>query len=126
MTGVKNYLVDLKPYSISYVTFGDEAKGKIKGMGNLVCLGFPCLDDLLLVGGLTTNFISISQLCDQGLNVYFNKLECIVTSINQEVLMKGARSKDNCYMWIPQNKKQSSTCLISKKGVVDDEDEVSH
>lgn len=81
----------------------------------MVCPSFPYLNDVALVEGITANLISISQLCDQGLNVNFNKLDCIVTSKNQEVLMKGSRSKDNCYMWISQNKKQSSTCLISKE-----------
>jgi hypothetical protein len=50
---------------------------------------------MLLVEGLTANLIRISQLCDQGMNVHFNKLKCIVTSSNEEVLMKCARSNDN-------------------------------
>lgn len=35
MTGVKNLLVDIKSHSTSYVTFRDEAKGEIKGVGKL-------------------------------------------------------------------------------------------
>ena len=73
MTGIKNLLVDIKSHSTSYVTFGDEAKGEIKGVGKLECSGFPTLDDVLLVKGLTTNLISISQLCDQGFKVNFTK-----------------------------------------------------
>src|ERR1044072_1790975 len=65
MTGVKNFLEDLKAYSSSYVTFGDGAKGKINGIGILVRSGSPCLDDVLLVEGITVNLISISELCDQ-------------------------------------------------------------
>ena len=48
MTGVKTFQEDLKAYSSSYVTFGDEARGKIKGIGKLVRLESPCLDDVLL------------------------------------------------------------------------------
>ncbi|XP_050888765.1 uncharacterized protein LOC127093915 [Lathyrus oleraceus] len=33
MTGVKKFLVDIKSYSISYVTFGDGDKCEIKGVG---------------------------------------------------------------------------------------------
>lgn len=33
MTGVKNFLVDIKPHTASYVTFGIGAKGEIKGVG---------------------------------------------------------------------------------------------
>lgn len=64
MTGENNYLEELKPYSDRYVTFGDGAKGKIKGICKLVCPSFPCLNDMILVEGLTTNLININQLCD--------------------------------------------------------------
>jgi len=52
------------------------------------------------------------------LKVNFTKFECLVTNDTQEVLMKGTRSKDNCYLWVPKNKIQSSTCLIYKEDEV--------
>ena len=88
MTSIKNFLIDLKAYSTSYVTFGDGAKRKIKGIGKLVRTGSPLLDDVLLVEGLTANMISISQLCDQGLEVRFSKEECLVISENQETIRR--------------------------------------
>jgi hypothetical protein len=94
MTGMKNYLTNLKAYATSYVTFGDGAKGKIKGIGKLCKAGSPLLDDVLLVEGLTANLISISQLSDQGLEVKFSLEEYLVTSENQETVMKGVRSKN--------------------------------
>ncbi|MCH86966.1 gag-pol polyprotein, partial [Trifolium medium] len=104
MTSVERYLVNLKSYATSFVTFGDGAKGEIKGIGKLTNNGLPNLDNVLLVKGLTANLISISQLCDQGIKVNFTKSECLVTSDKGELLMKGVRSKDNCYLWIPQEK----------------------
>jgi len=77
-------------------------KGKIVGIGNLVSEGFPKLDNVLLVKGLTANLISISQLCDQGLSVNFSKTECQITDEKGKVSMKGTRSKDNCYLWVSQ------------------------
>src|ERR1044072_1267729 len=118
MTGMKNYLVDLKAYDTSYVTFGDGAKGRIRGIGKLVKTGSPSLDDVLLVEGLTANLISISQLCDQGLVVRFSKEECLVIAENQESVMRGARSKDNCYMWMSQEECKMSKCLLSKEDEV--------
>ena len=118
ITGARNYLVDMKAYSTSYVTFGDGARGKIKGIGKLAKSGSPYLDDVLQVERLTANLISISQLCDQGLEVKFSKEDCLVVNENQEVLMRGARSKDNCYMWISQEECQMSRCLISKEDEV--------
>jgi len=75
MTRVEKYLEDVRSYATSYVTFGDGAKGKNIGIGNLVKHGLPRLDDVLLVKGLIVNLISISQLCDLGLQVKFTKVQ---------------------------------------------------
>ncbi|XP_058761387.1 uncharacterized protein LOC131634779 [Vicia villosa] len=115
MTHVKNLLVDIKPHSSSYVTFGDGAKDEIKGIRNLECIGVPNLNNVLLVKGLTANLISIGQLCDQGYKVNFTKSECLVTDKTSEVIMKGVRSKDNCYLWTPQELSYSSTCTLAKE-----------
>ncbi|MCI44845.1 gag-pol polyprotein, partial [Trifolium medium] len=80
--------------------FGDGVKGKIKGIGKLASPGSLCLDDVLLVEGLTANLISISQHCEQGLNVHFNNSECTILK-GQQVLMKGTKSRDKCYLWTP-------------------------
>jgi len=32
-----------------------------------------------------------------------------------EVLMKGTRSKDNCYLWVSQEEAHLTTCLMSKE-----------
>lgn len=76
----------------------------------MVSPGLPCLNDMLLVEGKIANLISISQLCDQGLNVNFSISECIITNKDQEVIMKVSRYKDNSYMWISH----PSSCMISK------------
>ena len=73
-------------------------KGEIKGIGKIHSSKFPKIEGVLLVKGLTSNLISISQLCDQGFNVNFRKAECIITNNNSEVTMKGIRNKDNGYL----------------------------
>ncbi|XP_057444286.1 uncharacterized protein LOC130736472 [Lotus japonicus] len=118
MTGVKSYLEKMKPHAKSFVTFGDGAKGKIRGIGKLSDTGSPNLDDVLLVEGLTANLISISQLCDQGLKVVFKQSGCVVKNKNKDVLMRGARSKDNCYMWTSETTSLSARCLMSKEDEV--------
>ena len=52
-----------------------RAKEKILGIDNLIKHGLPRLNNVLLVKGLTTNLISISQLCDQGMEVSFSSLD---------------------------------------------------
>ncbi|MCH84114.1 copia-type polyprotein, partial [Trifolium medium] len=115
MTGAGGILTKFTPRPTSYVTFGDGAKGAIKGKGKIVSNDLPKLDDVLLVNGLTANLISISQLCDLNLRVNFTKEWCSVTNDNKEVIMKGVRSKDNCYLWVPLDFKVLSTCLMSKE-----------
>jgi transposase InsO family protein len=97
------------------VTFGDGAKGKIRGVGKLDCSGVPKLNNVLLVRGLTANLISISQLCDQGFHVQFTKELCIVTNGDNQEVMRGTRSKDNCYLWEPEVSNFSTTCSSAKE-----------
>jgi len=115
MTGVDKYLEDVRPYAINYLTFGDGAKGKIVGIGNLVKHGLPRLDDVFLGKGLTANLISISRLCDLGLQVNFTKPEFQISDEKGEVLMRGTRSKDNRYLWVSQEETYISTRLFSKE-----------
>jgi hypothetical protein len=63
MMGEKNYLKEVKPYSNSYVTFGNGAKGRIKGISKLVSPGLPCLGDELPSWGDLPSF--------QLVNFYF-------------------------------------------------------
>src|ERR1051325_8592072 len=119
MTGDKNLLDDVKPHSTSFVTFGDGAKGEIKGVGNSNWSEVPNLNEVLLVKGLTANLISISQLCDMGFTVNFTKAECLVINDEQVLIMRGVRSKDNCYLWESENPTQPSVCSTDK-----DEEEV--
>ena len=39
---------------------------------------YPSIDNVLFVAGLKLNFLSISQLCDSGYGVSFNKDECVI------------------------------------------------
>ena len=48
LTGEKTYIEELKPYSNNYVTFGDEAKERIKGICRMVSPCLPSLTNVLL------------------------------------------------------------------------------
>ncbi|WJX89653.1 hypothetical protein P8452_71632 [Trifolium repens] len=114
MTGEERFLEDIKSYTSRYVTFGDGVKGQIMGVGKLISNSLPKLDNVLFVKGLKVNLISISQLSDQELKVDFTKNECLVTNDKGEVLMKGTRSEDNCYLWVPQEITKPTTCPVSQ------------
>ena len=53
-------------------TFGDDSKGKIFGVGNIKIGSSPLIENVVLVGGLKHNLLSISQLCDKSFNVVFD------------------------------------------------------
>ena len=118
MTGVQKMLVDVKPHPTGFVRFGDGFNREIKGVGKFMCDGCPRLEGVLFVKGLIANLISISQLCDQGLLVNFSKSECLVKNEKEVVLMKGIRSKDNCYLWESQIVAYSSTYSTTKEDEV--------
>jgi hypothetical protein len=84
------------------------------GVGKLINNSLPKLDNVLLVKGLKTNLISISQLSDQGLKVDFTKSECLVTNDKGEEVMKGTRSENNCYLWIPHKTSKQTTYPVSQ------------
>ena len=54
-----------------FVTFGDNAKGKIIGIGNVGNSPSPIVENILLVDNLKQNLLSISQLCDKDYRVFF-------------------------------------------------------
>ena len=57
------------------VTFGDGSKSVIWGIGIIDIPGLPVFEDVWFVDGLKVNMLSISQICDNGLNVLFTKYE---------------------------------------------------
>ena len=100
ITGKNCHIENIRPCEKGYVTFGDGGKGKICGIGNLISNGLPNLENVFLVEGICTNLISITQLCDQGMEAIFDIFGCKITDEKGEVIMRGMRTKNNCYKWI--------------------------
>ena len=60
------------------VSFGDNSKGKILGIGNVGKVSSTLIENVCLVENLNHNLISISQLCDKGYKVVFDKSRCVI------------------------------------------------
>jgi hypothetical protein len=56
------------------VTFGDDKKGKVLGTGIIKVNDCFTLNDVALVDRLRYNLLSVSQLCDAGLSIFFASL----------------------------------------------------
>ncbi|KAK8625938.1 hypothetical protein V6N13_057093 [Hibiscus sabdariffa] len=66
MTGDKSRFLEFKSKSGGVVTFGDNSKGNIEGIGSIGNHSSILIDDVFYVNGLKHNLLSISQLCDKG------------------------------------------------------------
>jgi hypothetical protein len=74
MTGDKKWFSSLTPLSHKeYVTFGNDKKGKVLGIGVIKVNDHFTLNDVALVDRLRYNLLSVSQLVDADLSVLFNK-----------------------------------------------------
>ena len=97
------------------ISFGGIGKGKIIGIGKIGIPSLAFTDKVLYVEGMKYNLLSISQFCESGYIVSFNKYQCVV------------KTKDDMYFFTtkwPNNlygidliglRKPNVTCLLSSK-----------
>ncbi|PKU71958.1 hypothetical protein MA16_Dca007322 [Dendrobium catenatum] len=117
MTGDKAKLFTLESNDGGYVTYGDNAKGKIIAIGSIYKNSIT-LEKVVFVSGLKHNLISISQLCDKGLNVSFYASHCIIIN-NETILLIGNRYK-NIYLIDLENTNDVNLNLLCMKSINDD------
>ena len=48
------------------ITFGDNSKGKVKGLGKVAISNDHSISNVLYVALLSFNLLSVGQLCDLG------------------------------------------------------------
>ena len=48
------------------IIFGDNGKGKVKGLGKIAISNDMSISNVLLVESLNFNLLSVAQLCDLG------------------------------------------------------------
>ena len=58
-------------------------------------------EDVWFVDRLKANLLSISQICDNGLNLLFTKGECEILDERGDCICVGIRISDNCYSITP-------------------------
>ena len=52
------------------ITFGDNRKGKVKGLGKITISNDLSISNVLLVESLNFNLLSVAQLCDLVSSAY--------------------------------------------------------
>ena len=61
-----------------YVTFGDNSKGKVLGLGKVAISNDSSIQNVMLIESLGYNLIFVSRLADFGFNVLFTEVDCQV------------------------------------------------
>ena len=68
----------LTPMHGRTISFKGNQKGKIEEVGKMSIDPYPPIDNVLFVSRLKHNLLSISQLCDNGIDVFFSKEGCVI------------------------------------------------
>lgn len=97
------------------ITFGDNSKGKVKGLGKIAISNDLSISNVLLVESLSYNLLSVAQLCDLGLICKFSPKDVVITSIkSDELIFKGFRYGNLYLVDFSSNDASLSTCLFTK------------
>ena len=116
MTGNKALFKTLFEGKIGTITFGDGSKSVIRGIGTVDIPGLQVFEDVWYVDGLKANLLSIGQIYDNRLNVFFTKYECEILDGGGDCMCVGVRTTDNCYGLTPSI---SNKCFSAKIDQVD-------
>ena len=96
------------------ITFGDNSKGKVKGLGKVVISNNHSISNVLYIALLSFNLLSIGQLYDLGFQCLFTEKEVIVSKKDDDqVIFKEFRY--NLYLVdFTSEDANLKTCLFTK------------
>jgi len=95
------------------VKFGGNQAGKIIGTGTISNSSIS-INNVWLVDGLEHNLLSISQFCDNGYDVMFNKTNYTVVNKNDNsIVFKGKRMENVYKINFFELVDQKVVCLLS-------------
>ncbi|CAJ2661907.1 unnamed protein product [Trifolium pratense] len=112
MTGDRHSFLSFEEKEGGTVTFGNNEKASIKGKGIIGKINSAKLENVHYVEGLEHNLISISQLCDSGLEVIFKTHTCEIKQISSgKTLFNGLRKKNVYIIYLDELPVES--CFVS-------------
>jgi hypothetical protein len=77
------------------VTFGDNHKGKVKGLGKIAISNDHSISKVLLVESLNFNLLSVAQLCDLGFSFNFLVDDVLISSVDgSNLILKSFRHEN--------------------------------
>jgi hypothetical protein len=64
------------------IPFGDNGKGRVKGLGKIAISNDLSISNILLVESLNFNLLSVAQLCDLGFKCIFGVDDVEIISVD--------------------------------------------
>ena len=88
MTGTSRMFdsIEKNDSGIESITFGNNKKGKVVGLGKIAISNDMSISNVLLVESLDFNFLSMTQICVLGFKCIFGANEVEVISIHDSSL----------------------------------------
>ena len=81
------------------ITFGDNSKGKVKGLGKIAISNDMSISNVLLVESLNFNLLFVAQLCDLGFKCIFGVDDVEIISVDgSNLIFKGFNMR--IYTWL--------------------------
>ena len=100
------------------VTFGDNGKGNVKGLGKIAISNDMSIFNVLLVESLNFNLLSMAQLCDLGFKCIFRVDDVETISVDDSnLIFKGFRYENLYLVDFNASEAQLSTCLFTKSSM---------
>jgi hypothetical protein len=97
------------------ITFGDNCKGNVKGLGKIAISNGHSIPNVLLVESQNFNLLYVAQLCDLGFSCNIIVDDVLISSVDGSNLMfKGFRYENLYHVDFSSNKVKLTTCLFSK------------
>jgi len=97
--------------SVNSITFGDNGKGKVKGLGKIAISNNLNISNVLLVESLNFNLLFIAKLCDLGFKCIFRVDDVEIISV------EGFRYENLYIVDFNASEAQLSTCLLTKSSM---------
>ena len=103
---------------IDSITFGDNGKSKVKGLGKIAISNDLSISNVLLVESLNFNLLSVAQLCDLSFKFIFGVDDVEIISIDgSNFIFKGFRYENLYLVDFNASETQLSTCLFTKSSM---------
>jgi transposase InsO family protein len=100
------------------ITFGDNDKGKVKGLGKIAISNDLIISNVLLVESLNFNLLSVAQIYDLGYKCIFGVDDVEIISMDGfELVFKGFKQGNIYLVDFNDEKSKLSTCLFSKSSM---------